>query len=214
MKRTLRMATLAAIAMLVLSGFAVAQRDWDRDGDDDGYYRGGNANQARQYGYQRGYNDGVDKGRHEGREHDPFDYRTPDWRQATRGYERWMGPVGLYQRGYQDGYQNGFGAGYREVAGGWRDHDGDRDDHWNSGGWRNGYDSDWASIANRFGYEDGVSQAREDLDRGKHYNSKPRGHFGGRDRGYHREYGSKDRYKAEYTAGYRQGYDSVMRRRY
>ncbi len=208
MWRTMRMAALALSATLALSGLALAQHDYDNDRDD--HYRGGD--QAQRYGYDRGYHDGVDKGRHEGREHDPSDYRTPDWRQATRGYERWMGPVELYQRGYQEGYQNGFGAGYRETARGRGDGDHDRDDRWRNEGWRTGYDADWASVANRAGYDDGRTAAREDRERGKSYNSKPRGRFGDRLDGYRREYGSKDRYRAEYTAGYRQGYDSVMRR--
>ena len=210
MGRTMKLAALALSATLALSGLALAQRDYDSDRD-DGYHGKGDG-EARQRGYERGYRDGVDKGRHEGREHDPFDYRTPDGRQATRGYERWMGPVEFYQRGYQDGYRNGFGAGYRETAGGGGDHD--RDDRWRNEGWRTGYDPDSASVANRFGYDDGRTAAREDIERGKSYNSKPRGRFGDRLDGYRREFGSKDRYRAEYTAGYRGGYDSVMRRRY
>ena len=209
MWRSVRMAGLAATAALMLSTITWAQRDWDRDDDD--HYRGDrDGRQARQYGYQRGYNDGIDKGRHEGRERDPFDYRTPDWRQATRGYERWMGRVEVYQRGYQDGYRNGFNAGYREVT----DRRFDRDGRWRNDGWRTGYDPDWASIANRYGYEDGAQVAREDIFNHKRYNSKPRARFEDRDHGYQREYGSKDRYKAEYTAGYRAGYDSVMSHRY
>src|SRR5262249_39421302 len=117
MSRTMRMAASTMIAALALCVTALAQYDRDRD-DGDGYYRrDGNAAQAQNYGYQNGYRDGEAKGEHEGREHDPFYYQTPDWRQATRGYERWMGSVSLYQRGYQQGYSNGFRAGYQEVAG-------------------------------------------------------------------------------------------------
>jgi len=202
----MKMAAVALWATLALSGLAVAQRDYDRDRDDN--YRGGD--QTRRYGYDRGYHDGMEKGRHEGREHDRFDYQTPDWRQAKRGYEQWMGPVEIYQRAYQEGYRNGFGAGYREVAGDRRD----GDDRWRNDGWRTGYDPDWVSVANRFGYQDGAQAAREDIYHGKSYNSKPRGRFGDRLDGYRREYGSKDRYRAEYTAGYHAGYDSVMRRRF
>jgi len=209
MWRTLRLAGLALSTTLAVSGLAWTQ-DYDHDRDDG--YRRGDTNQTRQYGYDRGYRDGIDKGRHEGRERDPFDYQTPDWHKATRGYARWMGPVDLYERGYQEGYQNGFSTGYREVAGDGRD--GNRDYRWRDEGWRTGYDQDWASTANRYGYEDGRTAAREDIEHGKRYNSKPRGRFGDRLDGYRREYGSKDRYRAEYTAGYHAGYDSVMRHRY
>ena len=209
MWRTMRMAGYALAATLALSGFSQAQRDRDDD-DDQGYYRQGYGDQARQYGYQNGYNDGVQKGRHEGREHDPYDYQTPDWRQARRGYQQWMGPAELYHRAYQQGYRNGFESGYEEYSQNWND--GYRGNTWQSNGWQTGYDGD--GIANRFGQEDGAQAAREDIEHRKGYNSNPRGRFEDRDRGYRREFGSRDRYKSQYTAGYRSGYDSIMRYRY
>lgn len=214
MWRSMKMSAYALAATLALSGLALAQRDrdYDNDGDDNGYYRGGNFEQARRAGYQRGYNEGVGSGRHEGREHDPYDYKTPDYGQAKRGYERWMGPVEVYQRAYREGYSNGFRSGYEEVAGNGRGRDGY--DNWSRDGWRTAYDFEGANVANRFGHDDGAQAAREDIYHRKEYNSKPRGRFGGRDRGYLREFGSKDRYKAEYTASYRAGYDAVMRRSY
>ena len=213
MWRTVKMAVCAIAVTVAMSGLAQAQ--YDRD-DYDGYYRQGSAAQARQYGYQNGYNDGVSKGRHEGRERDPYDYQTPDRRQATRGYQRWMGEVSWYHRGYQEGYSNGFRSGYQSVAG-WRgDRDGDRDG-WSFSGSR-GYDPYRAgyegNVAYRFGFDDGATAAREDIQNGKSYNSRPRGRFDDCDRGYRREYGSKDQYKAEYASAYRNGYDSVMGGRY
>lgn len=209
MWRTMRMAAYTLTATVGLSGLALAQ--YDRDGDRDDYYRR-DSGQAQQYGYQNGYNDGVGKGRHEGRERDRNDYQTPDWRHASRGYKSWMGSQDVYQRAYREGYSNGFRAGYDEVAGNWQR--GRRAYGWNNDGWRTGYDGDSSNVANRFGYQDGAEAAREDIYHRKEYNSKPRGRFGDRDRGYLREFGNKDRYKAEYTAGYRAGYDSVMRRNY
>ena len=202
MTRTMRMAAYALAVTLILGGVALAH---DRDDDDD-YYRQGNPAQARQYGYQNGYNDGARHGRHEGREHDPNDYQTPDWRQATRGYKNWMGPVQWYQRGYQEGYSDGFRNAYRSAAG-WGD--GDSDDGRVRGGWRGGDD-----VAYRIGYDDGSIVARSDIEKGKRYNSKPRGRYDDCDHGYRREYGDKNEYKAEYTNGYRAGYDAVMRNRY
>jgi len=209
MLRTMRMAAFALTVTLALSGFAFA-----RD-DDDRYYRQGNFAQAQQYGYENGYRDGVEKGRHEGRERDRYDYQTPDWRHAKRGYKGWMGPVYEYQRAYQEGYSNGFRSGYRDTTG--RREDGYRNG-WRFGGGRGGSDGygygEAGGIAYRLGQEDGASMAREDIEHRKSYNSKPRGRFGDRDRGYRREYGDKDRYKAEYADGYRAGYDAEMRRGY
>ena len=195
-KRISIMASCALAFTLVMSGMALAH-----DGDDDDHYRQGYPAQARNYGYQNGYRDGAKHGRHEGRERDPNDYQTPDWRQATRGYRDWMGPVDWYRRGYQDGYQNGFRDAYSRTVG-----DDGRGNQWYGGGWQNGDNPGY-----RFGYEDGANAARSDLARGKSYNSRPRGRYDDRDRGYRREYGSRDRYKDDYTAGYRAGYDANYR---
>jgi hypothetical protein len=207
--RTTRMSAFALAVTLLVSGFALAR-------DDDDYYRRGGRDQARQYGYQKGFQDGVSKGRHEGRERDPNDYLTPDWRRATHGYKGWMGPVDWYQRGCQEGYSSGFRSGYQEVAG-------PRGSYFEGRGrpnnhdWRGGYDDRGGyggNIAYRVGYEDGSSMAREDIYKRKSYNPNPRGRFGHEDRGYHREYGNKNEYKADYANGYRTGYEAVMGHRY
>ena len=218
MWRSLRIAACTFTATLVLSGLALAQydydgdrdRDRDRDNNNDRYERA-DSGASQQYGYQNGYKDGVGKGRHEGREHDPNDYLTPDWHKASHGYQRWMGSQGAYQHAYREGYSRGFRDGYQEVAGGYNSQQRLRRAE---DGWRTSYDEDGGNVANRFGYEDGAEAAREDIEHRKSYNASPRGRFGGRDDGYRREFGNKDRYKAEYTAGYRAGYDSVMSHRY
>lgn len=204
MKRTVIVASCALVLTLVMGGVALA-----RDDDDD-YYRRGNPDQARNYGYQNGYSDGAKHGRHEGREHDPNDYQTPDWRQARHGYKNWMGPVNWYERGYQEGYQNGFRDGYNSAA--WNDRSRDEyrggpRENWRGGGWQRGDDD----VAYRYGYDDGATAARSDFEKRKSYNSRPRGRYDDRDHGYRREYGSKDQYKAEYTNGYRAGYNANYR---
>ena len=135
MARQLWIAVLASAVIVALSSFSLAQYHDDDD------YGGYHPRQARLYGYQQGYRDGYAKGRHEGRENDPNDYRTPDWRQATRGYEHWMGPMETFQNGYRDGYGSGFQAGFQSVNRGWgnEDSDGNRD--------RGGYDRGGASQA-------------------------------------------------------------------
>src|SRR5207248_7322131 len=92
MSRQELVAVLTIAVVVAFSSLALAQYH----DDDDSYYQG-DFGQARQYGYQQGYRDGYDKGRHEGREHDPNDFHEPDWRQAARGYQQWMGPMDLYQ---------------------------------------------------------------------------------------------------------------------
>ena len=116
-KMTLALALLFALSV-AFSGSAVAQY-----GDDDDYYQRGSARQAHQYGYQSGYQDGYRKGRHEGRENDPGDINVRDFREATRGYRDWMGPLEAFQDGYRDGYRRGFRTGYQASSHGWRDRD-------------------------------------------------------------------------------------------
>lgn len=216
MKRRISMAALVVALTLIVSGLAMAQRDRD---DDDGYYgyNRGNATQAQQYGYQNGYRDGANRGREEGRENDPFDYQTPDWRQATRGYQRWMGPVEVFQRGYQNGYRAGFESGYQSMNRRRGDGDHDRDDGYSARGggspWygrSGGYNYGYNSPAYNVGYQDGQEMARHDLQKRNGYNATPRGPFDDRDRGYQRQYGDKNEYKAQYTQGYRAGYDSTF----
>jgi len=209
MRRQLRMIALSIAAIVALSALSVAQ--YHDDDDYSGYHRD-SPRQARQYGYQQGYQDGLAKGRHEGQEDDPNDYQNPDWRQATRGYEQWMGPVGAFQNGYRAGYQNGFRAGYRSVRGGWSDPDGDQPiyrggDVYDDSGY--GYASD---MGYRTGYQDGMSQAREDMYKNKPFNASPRGKYDDRDHGYRREYGDKSRYRAQYSNGYRAGYEAAFGR--
>jgi hypothetical protein len=206
MRRHLRMAGLAVSLVLALGTFALAQ---DRD---DHYYRGDLA-QTRQYGYENGFRDGEKRGRHEGRENDPYDYHMPDWRQATRGYKNWMGPLNVFQNGYQQGYADGFRSGFNNERPGWRG-DGDRDNRYRGNGYygndgyyngRVGYDT---------GYQDGVTMARDDQYRNKPFNQNPRGRFDDRDHGYRREYGDKNDYRAQYTDGYRAGYEATYNGRY
>ncbi len=226
MLRKMRTAAFAVAVTLVLGGLALAQY---RDSDDY-YYNRDNGAQARQYGYQNGYRDGLHKGKHEGRENDPGDFRSREWDSASRGYQSWMGPLGLFQQGYRDGYRAGFRSGYQSVHHRWGDGDGDADDRvydrggygvYDGGGYGDygsgsyGNNRPWFGGAGyngayNFGYQDGSSVAREDIAKGKPYNPNPRGRYDDEDHGYHREYGDKNAYKAQYANGYRAGYESVF----
>lgn len=200
-KRAVLAAALAATITLGLSSFAAAQYD-----DDDRYYQGGSGEQARQYGYQSGYRDGYWKGQHEGRENDPGDINVRDLREATHGYQPWMGPVWYFRDGYRNGYRNGFRAGYQAGNSGWS-RDDDARYYPNSG-----YGQQYGASAYQIGYQDGASVAREDAAYGKPYNPRPRGRYDDMDHGYRREYGNKGAYKAQYANGYREGYQSAIGR--
>ena len=188
--------TLVLAAVLTVCAPAFAQ-DYDRHP----------AVQARQYGYDKGYRDGVLRGQHEGRENDPYDYHTPDWRRATRGYEPWMGPVSVFQQGYQQGYAAGFQSGFASVRPAVPY--GDRDDFRPTN-----YPDRYVNVGYDFGRQDGAEAAREDIYHNKPFNPNPRGRYGSMDHGYHREYGDKGYYQAQYDSGYHAGYEAVFNRRY
>ena len=194
MKQSPKLGVFAVTAILGFSMCAMAQ---DRDRDRDDYDRRGPA-QAQDSGYQNGYHDGFKMGRAEGRENDARNYRTPDWGQATHGYQAWMGPLSSFQSGYQQGYREGFQSGFASVRAAFRSPDSDR------------YSG---SVGYQIGYQDGTRVAREDLAKNKRFDPNPRGPYNGRDHGYRREYGDKNYYQQLYTDGYRAGYWAVFDRR-
>lgn len=197
MIRRIQLIACVVAVTLIVSGLALA--------DDDDYYRGGNPQQAHQYGYQNGYQDGVRHGQHEARENDPNDFQSRDWRNASRGYQGWMGPFPAFQDGYRDGYRQGFQQAFNDRWGR-RDRDGDRFQPSAYGGER-------GNVAYDYGLQDGSFAGREDAARGKQFNPNPRG-SNHADRGYVREYGDKNLYREQYSDGYRAGYQRTYGRRY
>jgi hypothetical protein len=66
-------------------------------------------------------------------------------------------------------------------------------------------------VARTIGYEDGESQAREDMWRAKPFNPYPRG-GNHSDRGYTRDFGSRQQYRQQYAQAYQQGYSRAFHR--
>src|SRR5262249_30496880 len=113
-----------------------------------------------------------------------------------------------YQDGYRDGYRKGYDAGFYNNRG-WRYNDGYRSNgFFASDNYR--YGESPLRIARDFSYQDGSNVARQDAARGKPYDPYPRHNH--EDRGYRREYGDKNAYRASYAAGYREGYEQAFRR--
>jgi hypothetical protein len=92
----------------------------------------------------------------------------------------------------------------------------DRDDYNRSNNYYgNRYDRDdfyrGVQVARSIGYEDGEAQAREDMWRAKPFNPYPRGHNHA-DRGYARDFGSRQQYRQQYAQAYQQGYSRAFHR--
>jgi hypothetical protein len=206
MMQRMKLAACVVAMTLIVSGIALA--------DDDDYYRGGGRAQAHQYGFQNGYRDGLHKGQHEARENDPNDFQSRDWRNASRGYQQWMGPFEVFQDGYRDGYRQGFQAAFNDRWG--RRGNGDRDDGYRDNRYypQNNYGGGYGgNVAYNYGLQDGVQAGREDAYRGKQFNPNPRG-SNHADRGYSREYGDRNAYREQYSDGYRTGYQQTYGNRY
>ena len=127
MFRKSRMAGLAVLATLFLSGFAVAQdrdydrdrwgyqdRDGDRDRDRDRNYRdrdrfrGGDA--ARDWGFR----DGSDAARSDWRARKSFNPSPRGrYKHSDRGYERYFGDKREYQEQYARAYREGYERAWR-----------------------------------------------------------------------------------------------------
>jgi hypothetical protein len=75
-----------------------------------------------------------------------------------------------------------------------------------------GYNDSGLRIARSTGYDDGSRMAYHDLTHYKPFHPYPRGKYSHEDHGYHREYGDKYDYRAEYERGYRAGYAATFRR--
>ena len=153
------------------------------------------------------------RGQHEGRENDPYDYHTPDWRQATHGYKNWMGPLDAFQNGYQQGYADGFRSGFNSERPDWR---GDGDATIVTAAM-----ATLAMMATTAGCAVTTrdtrmaSRWRGTINIGtSHSILNPRGRFDDRDHGYRREYGDKSVYRSQYTDGYRAGYQATFNGRY
>jgi hypothetical protein len=94
----------------------------------DGYGRGPRSEgPAFRYGYDRGWREGSEEGHSDGRRsRDPRFWRERDYRNADRGYKRWMGPRWDYAAGFREGYEAGYRRAYAAARPGWHDRGRDR----------------------------------------------------------------------------------------
>ncbi len=183
--RYMRAMLLGTALLAGASTFAAAQSvvavqwGWGQGDNDD--------RQAFREGYQHGQWDAQ-----HGRRFDPDDNR---WREGDD------------RRAFRAGYERGFReSGYR-GDGGWRGHDGDRDDDY---GYRGaGYG---LNAARQNGYQDGINDGARDRQTGHSYRPGHDDNYRHADHGYIPNYGNKNYYKQAYRdayiRAYQQGYNS------
>jgi hypothetical protein len=221
-------AMLLGLVLLAPVGFAQERMGRDREDDDRQGNVRGRDDDGRQCNIRDrqdndsasnfGYEDGSRHGDADRARRARYDYRSDLWRRGDRGYQRYMGPRGLFIQAYRNAYIRGYEAAFYGRNGNGR---------WGRGGYGNGgyggygnggYDSRYLTqIAQRNGYEDGVYYGQMDWRNG--HSNRPTQVNGYRDadRGYSSSLGSRDLFKRVYRdafiRGYQQGYGNGGGRR-
>jgi len=151
-----------------------------------GYPRGPVASGAAQAHYDRGYRDGLRAGERDERRHERFDYRDErEWRRAP-------------SHAYREGFERGYAVGYRRS-----DQHYGRDDRYGRGGYVN--------LAAERGFRDGYEEGRKDARSRDRFDPVRSKKYRSADDGYDRRYGSRDDWKREYRAAFKQGYERGYR---
>jgi len=166
-------------------------------------YRGGQLN-ARQHGYQQGYRDGYAAGRASNLSNREQDQRNQKLKAQGNGYQPSFGSEAEYSQGYREGFDEGskdvsngvrsrLDELFRPQAAGYNPDQSRQDlsarDHGYQHGYKDGYES---------GRVSNLSNRDQDL---RNQRLKAQGN------GYQPSFGSE----AEYSAGYRQGFDEGSR---
>lgn len=161
----------------------------------------------RQHGYEHAYRDGADRGRFD-REHGVrYNLKAKDYNDSTRGYERFMGDKGQYQRGYREGYKAGYDSAYRGAANQYGQIYGRAEENRNQT--QHAVDPyasrRWGGtdLAFDVGYRDGVTSGQYDRGRNVRADFENIDAYRNANHGYGKSYGQSAAYQTQYRAGFR-----------
>ena len=171
-------------------------------------------------GFQEGYSRGVRAGEEDSRRGQSFNFTDEgDYRNGNAGYRSQYGPVDRYRtefrRGYEQGYRTGYDRSGRGGYGGYDDRYGGPPYGRARGrgpgygrGQDPGYGSGYTRRAFDMGYNDGYEAGLDDGRDGRRLDPVAESRYRSGDRGYEREYGSREAYKIDYRNAFRQGYEA------
>ena len=164
-------------------------------------------------GYNEGYQRGQSAGAEDARRGDRFEFTDEgDYRRGDQGYRSQYGNRDRYRDSFRSGYQDGYRTGYGGYGNG-RYGDGQYGDGqygapgrggyppWSGRGRDNRYDPAYQTGLND-GYEAGLDDGRDN----RRFDPVSERRFRSADRGYEREYGSREVYKANYRDAFKIGY--------
>ena len=183
--------------------------------------------EARDYGYENGYPDGYRHGRNDRDRRARFEMRSEDYKDADRGYDKYMGDKDKYKQGYREGYPVGYDDGYNLRAARFGSPGttavvvpapqttvvvpggeptvivpGERN--------RSRIES---SDAFSVGYRDGEADGRRDLSDVRGFRPEDHSLYRDADHGYTSTWGDRDDYRRRYRDGYMEGYRNAYGRR-
>jgi hypothetical protein len=168
--------------------------------------------------YRQGWEQGQRAGLEDARRGEPFrytdesDYRRADAVLRQGGYDNRYRDE--YRRGYEEGYRTGFSAAYGSRGARGPVYDSRLPGRggppvWSSGRGteRSGRATGRYDPAYQTGATDGYEAGLKDAQSRRRFDPISEGRYRDGDRGYKREYGDKDLYKARYRDGFRVGYE-------
>jgi hypothetical protein len=185
--------------------------------------------------YRAGVERGVQIGEDDARRNQRLDYANkPDYRSGDWGYRTNYGDRNRYRTEFRVGFEYGYRQGYeryRAGAGGYGNQGGyggypggygGYDDRYGNPGRGNGNGRGrggpppWAQgrggwqrndVAYRTGFEDGYEEGLKAGRDNKRFDPVGEGRYKDGDRGYNRNYGTRDQYRMQYRIAFREGYE-------
>jgi hypothetical protein len=162
---------------------------------------------------QSAYSDGFERGQRAGfedaRRGDRFQFSDEsDYREVSR-----TRPRDNFGARYRDEFLRGFETGYRN---GFEDRRFDRRDQRNLPPWSNGggYGRGRYDNATQYGYEDGYQAGLNDAKDRNRFDPVGESRYRSGDRGYERNDGAREDYRARYRDAFRRGYEQGFYGRY
>jgi hypothetical protein len=185
--------------------------------------------------YRAGVERGVRLGQEDGQRNQRFDFESKsEYRNGDWGYRSTYGDRNRYRSEFRLGFEYGYRQGYeryRPAYGGYGGY-GNPGPYGNSGGYggydnRGGYGNPgngrgrggpppWAQgrggwqrndVAYRTGFEDGYEEGLKAGRDNKRFDPVGEGRYKDGDRGYNRNYGTRDQYRLHYREAFREGYE-------
>jgi hypothetical protein len=179
-------------------------------------------------GFQEGYSRGIRAGDEDAQRRESFNFSDEaDYRRADAGYRSQYGSIDRYRsdfrRGFEQGYRSAFdrysqgGRGGGVVSGNGGYYDGPPYGRARGRGPGPNTDYRYPEMGRVYpynrrafdqGFNDGYEAGLDDGRDGRQFDPVAESRYRSGDRGYEREYGSRETYKADYRNAFRQGYES------